>query len=1036
MGIFAISSKGSANRQRNLAASSSKTKKKKRDSLSRRQLIVHDKSNSSATEDDDGLSGASITSSSVETNNYRLKIKSKTTATPPKKTSFRKLEEFEFEAVSYIPPPDFNPSFGPAPSASSRSDKKSANKMERTHLKSEFAMFERFDSRSSAAGEDHDSSFSPYQPSPSQQPKTTTVPKSKTTTSTPLHNNSIKTNGKTRSITPGKKRNALVSSSGHQLPKNKKTPAFHLSSEYLPTRISPRKHKSRNKQLELVGSTDSSSICEYEPPPFLVEHKQVLSPKATFHFFEPEPMTDVSEQVGAHCTEAEKDDKNKEPAQSFVNKNTSKKPKKKIANGNSYQNETVVPEIDTQSSGEETFDVRSWKSSPFERKDVLVEQDSSSPNSNASGVSSIASPKGSDSTFRQIVFNESLDKIEQVAVAKSDNGASDFSDFVKAAAKLTQSFSKDLHNKRPAVADANKGSIERSPAKAKAALAAKNKKWPALKDAKGKDTPSNILQQQQQQQQQSTTSNNFLQPKKQPLLPATKLIASKDEAPSIAPPSASKLVASKKGATCVAHDSAAKSVSSKEEEKVKFIPASSGVKPGPTNDEIPFVAPSSLPWCRMKQYKGIAESSMTDSKEGSDGFSISSSQSSLPSKNRQVLREAIRAKAKTPLVQRSEPRSEKKNVQPQSPGALKSVDTGSMMGDCSVSNETFSKFPVMNDPFQSSKQNKNEIEEDPFKILDESIPDDDPFATTDPFHVAERENTFWDPTDDRFFQQKSKVSQPIAKQNDAAANKGSVKQTVSMDDGLIESIRKASTKATDPETDSRKRDPSPTTVRPSNSDGNIPYSSIESKKEDCTQPTASTVEPRPASPEKNVTKAGSSTKPSMALPANAILGSMLFRQTLATQFMDSSSATKKQQQQQLQDENRTLPLENQQQAKESKSQASKSSLYSDEHSSQVPKSVDTNDGDQSIVSSVTQEASSFYERSYGGSSGAKWNRQVQNMLNQFNARQALQSRVNSLTGHNENSAKQLSQVQTQEDSIKPSLSRSEEELVGMFRSEE
>lgn len=1041
MGLFAVNSKGSSDWQRMLVASSAKKKKKKRGG-SRQQLIQHERS-SSATQDDDCLSGESVNSSVTETNNYRLKIK-KTTATTPNRTSFRKLEEFEYEGAAldpqdganYIPPPDFNPLFGITVEDGAFNekshhkvstplcfDKMSTKKKGLSHLKADCATFERFESRSSD-GEDFSSRHHRHH-QPSQQPTTTKIHKSKTAiNSTPLRNNSIKTNGKIRNMTSGKKKNALVSSSG----KNKnKTAAFHLSSDYLPSKISPRKVKSRNRKLELVGSTDSLSFCEYEPPPFLPEHRQVLSPKATFHF-EPEPLMDESKQKDENGAKEDEETKEKQTVESFVSNktNTGKKPKKKIANGKGYHEETVVPEIETHSSGEETFDVRSWNSSPLGRKDAFVEEGSPSPRSIATEASSVVSPKGSDSTFRQIVFNDSLDKIEQVAVAKSDNGASDFSDFVKAAAQLTKSFSKDFHTKCSAT-DGNKRSMDRSPAKAKAALAAKNKskKWPALKDNKGKDTPSNFSQQQQQ-----CTTSNVSQQKNQPVLQTGKSVVSNDEAPFLAPRSASKSVASKESIKS-GPDSDAKSVSSKKDAKAKFVPISSGVKPPePTNDEIPFVAPSSLPSCRMKLYKGLAELSVTETtKDGSDGFTISSTSSSLPSKNRQMLREAIRSKPKTPLEQRSEARSEKKSVQlPPSPGELKSVDTGSMMGDCSVSHESFSKFPAIDDPFQSSEENAKEVEDDPFQILDTRIPDGDPFVS-DPFHVAEQDSTFWVPTDDPFLRQKPKASQPTAKQNAAVANKSKVLQSASMDDGLIASIRKASTKATDPEIDSRKRDPSPTIVRPSNSDGNIPYSSIKNKKE---YRSMRTVEPRLASPDINVRKVGSSTKPSMALPANAILGSMLFRQTLATQFMESSSATKKQQHQ----EKSSLPFEELKQNKGSKRKASKSRHHNEDHSYHVPHSVDTNDGDQSTVSSVTEEASSFYERSHVVSSSAKWNRQVQNMLNQFNTRQNLQARVNSLIGHNDTSAKQRPQTLEQQDTIKPSLSRSEEEHVSMFRSDE
>jgi len=435
------------------------------------------------------------------------------------------------------------------------------------------------------------------------------------------------------------------------------------------------------------------------------------------------------------------------------------------------------------------------------------------------------------------------------------------------------------------------------------------------------------------------------------------------------------------------------------------------------------------------------------------------------------------------------------------------LDTGSMMGDCSVDDETFSNlisnddpfqiketktmtkhdpfavsmmddcsikaasfsnlisnedaFQKTNepckegdvDPFQTTQETNTITNPDPFIVPSETLSDVDPFSSCDPFNSNDnKDDTFWDPDDNPFKSQQQRVHQssnpqPPAKQAPKAnvhpdtskvektetktSSDEEVNQTISMDDGLIDSVRRTD----------------PTPVRPSTSDENIEY----------TRPLkdVSSRDRRPMSPQKNVrtagspkkitSRTGSSTKPSLAVPANAILGSMLFRQTLASQFMESSSAKKKQQQQSMKPLMKKSQREKQQQQQEENKEphSKKNKIHSDDdvsgddddHSYRVPRSVDTKDDEQqSIVSSVTEEASSFYDRSY--SSGAKWNRQVQTMLNQFGAagRPTLHQARSPNVKSNENNVLQQQQQQERQE-IKASLSRSEEEHVNMFRSD-
>ena len=326
-----------------------------------------------------------------------------------------------------------------------------------------------------------------------------------------------------------------------------------------------------------------------------------------------------------------------------------------------------------------------------------------------------------DQTFHQIVFNESFDKIEKVAVAKSDTGASNFSDFVQAAVQLTQAMSKDLQERSSKNNNKNKKISKTSTkpvdvAEALQSTPAKTKsKWAALKDIKCKDTPSTL---------------------------------SRSPPPPVVAPM-------KDGGGDDAFS--------------------------PTGPPPPVAAPSSLPSCRMKMYKGLSEATAAPNhrEDDDDGFSLSPSCSSSHSSSkslRQEFRAAIRAKPRTPLEQRSEPRC----VERQAEMSATKRDHISLAGvlvddmsNSSVANATFSStagYVLRESPFQSVQSlNMNagyqQGGEDPFKAAEQSE-NTDPFLvdSADPFHVGEetiKDNTLWDPNADLFQKQQQQQQRPV-----------------------------------------------------------------------------------------------------------------------------------------------------------------------------------------------------------------------------------------------------------------------------------
>ena len=188
-------------------------------------------------------------------------------------------------------------------------------------------------------------------------------------------------------------------------------------------------------------------------------------------------------------------------------------------------------------------------------------------------------------------------------------------------------------------------------------------------------------------------------------------------------------------------------------------------------------------------------------------------------------------------------------------------------------------------------------------------------------------------------------------------------------DALILSIMKAASRESD---STKKPDPSPTRIHMTSSDSllqGLQLSTISSTKQ-LIQPTNvpesksdGALEPNSIGPQK---------KPPKGLPSNAILGSMLFRQTFSDES-DSQYGSKENDNHQNDDDKSAIP-------------------------GKVPPNIQAEDKAESTVSSVTEEASSFAENAFDGNQSG-WNKQAHNVLDQWRKVQELKSREESVLIH-------------------------------------
>jgi hypothetical protein len=384
------------------------------------------------------------------------------------------------------------------------------------------------------------------------------------------------------------------------------------------------------------------------------------------------------------------------------------------------------------------------------------------------------------------------------------------------------------------------------------------------------------------------------------------------------------------------------------------------------------------------------------------GASVSSNQSSQ--KSRHDFQVAMRTKLRTPVSDPKVRRRSQKSVMTAKTGS----DVESMAPSAvSEANATFSNATTTaTNHFAKTVAPASNNHHDPFLAASDfsvtifGTDDVDPFNIGGPLLAASSSgDSTWDVNANPFpdWNSSKPSSKPVAKQ--ISTPQLQVAKAASMDDGLIAAIRSASAKIVrplDPGVEESKRDPSPRAVQPSRSDSVLEYK-------------------RP----KKGYGAATHKHPPKAVPSNAILGSMLFRQTESIHSSDDNVNSKES----------VLPR--------------KSSRMDDDNETRderckVPRAVDADDGDDSIVSSVTEEASSFYNKSFGGNS-AHWNKQAQNVLNHYNVKRTLQSRDTNSYGKVQRSQfllnSQLAYESRPPPPWPPTMTRVEEEHANMFRSE-
>jgi hypothetical protein len=207
-----------------------------------------------------------------------------------------------------------------------------------------------------------------------------------------------------------------------------------------------------------------------------------------------------------------------------------------------------------------------------------------------------------------------------------------------------------------------------------------------------------------------------------------------------------------------------------------------------------------------------------------------------------------------------------------------------------------------------------------------------------------------------------------------------------MDDALMESIRRASDR-NGVHTQSRRveqppRDPSPHEVRISHSDGDLEYIAPPHLEQYRSNGMGRVGDYYYSGPNMQQLKKKTTTK---GVPANAIIGSMLFRQTQTSDdYYDKEDELAKNTK-----KNASQSVKKQQWNESPKSGGRKEDPHhgyqpdeTERHLNQykVPRHVHT-ECSKSDVSSVTEEASTFYTKNL---MQHKWNQPAQNILNHYN----------------------------------------------------
>ena len=429
---------------------------------------------------------------------------------------------------------------------------------------------------------------------------------------------------------------------------------------------------------------------------------------------------------------------------------------------------------------------------------------------------------------------------------------------------------------------------------------------------------------------------------------------------------------------------------------------------------LPVVAPRAPPPPPPPPNSHMMEKSMCNiNKASNENIDTMSCASTHSGKSRSDYRAAIRAKVQSPIKANKLHAPVMSNMGPTAGHTINTITT-----PISIANATFSNSVRVSDKrtdfsFEPRTNAKKSINTDPFMMArdfnvtefttnNETDNDDDPFQIGSDVIGSGSDDDAWNVHTSSFpylgsasssagGSQHSKVDETRSINHHSFTDQ--VGKANSMDDALIESIRNASAvkSASKIGRNERGRDASPHEVRISHSEGDLDYAVAPFDAHNVSG-VGRSGDYYYSGPNMQQLKKRNATK---GVPANAIIGSMLFRQTqtcdeychegeLARNTKKNASHSMKKQQ--LKESPKSGGLN------EVRDHQNYDEIDSHLSQHKVPRNVHT-ECSKSDVSSVTEEASSFYTKNL---MQHKWQQPAQNILNHYNVQRGnkttLQSR--------------------------------------------
>ena len=399
--------------------------------------------------------------------------------------------------------------------------------------------------------------------------------------------------------------------------------------------------------------------------------------------------------------------------------------------------------------------------------------------------------------------------------------------------------------------------------------------------------------------------------------------------------------------------------------------------------------------------------------ESVDAMSCTSTHSG---KSRGDYRAAIRAKVRSPI--KDDHRVHASTTA--TTATMNNLGPNATGTPISVANATFSNSVRLSDnrsdfSFEPKANTKNSTSKDPFMLASdfnvtkftskEDIGmDDDPFQIGTDVIGSGSHDSAWDVTNNSFpYLGSSSASGGDSQNSHVSDNKAThhhqqqhqytdeVGKANSMDDALIESIRNSAyiKNSNIPTGRQEQRDPSPQEVRISHSDGDLDFSAPPETFRG--NGVGRVGDYYYSGPNMQQLKKKTATK---GVPANAIIGSMLFRQTqTCDEYCNEDELAKNTK------KNSSQSVKKDKWKESPKSGGRVDIDHRDETEShsmshyKVPRHVHT-ECSKSDVSSVTEEASSFYTKNL---MQHKWNQPAQSILNHYNVQRGNKMRMATTT---------------------------------------